>query len=56
MPVTDKPQDPAPTLRTVEGHGEERFLGSDVFESSGRNLPPPLRGGTVREEARGSTA
>ena len=52
MPVTDKPQDAAPTLRTVEGHSEERFLGSDVFESSGRSMPPPRRGGTVREDAR----
>ena len=50
--MTDKPKDAAPALRTVEGHSEERFLGSDVFESSGRNLPPPRRGGTVREEAR----
>ena len=36
----------------IAGHSEERFLGSDVFESSGRNLPPPRRGGTVREDAR----
>lgn len=44
-------------LQRVEGHSEERFLGSDVFESNARNLPPPNRGGangtgTVREEAR----
>src|SRR5690606_24277614 len=41
-----------PRLQRVEGHSEERFLGSDVFESAGRNLPPPRRGGTVREDAR----
>jgi len=40
-----------PRLQRVEGHSEERFLGSDVFESSGRNLPPSRRGGTVREPA-----
>lgn len=39
-------------MQRVEGHSEERFLGSDVFESSGRNLPPPSGGGTVREDAR----
>jgi hypothetical protein len=39
-------------LRRVEGHSEDRFLGSDVFESSGRNLPPPNGAGTVREDAR----
>jgi hypothetical protein len=39
-------------MQRVEGHSEDRFLGSDVFESSGRNLPPPRRGGTVHEEAR----
>ncbi len=39
-------------MQRIAGHSEERFLGSDVFESSGRNLPPPKRGGTVREEAR----
>jgi hypothetical protein len=36
----------------VEGGKEERFLGSDVFESSGRNLPPPNGTGTIREDAR----
>jgi hypothetical protein len=36
----------------VEGHSEERFLGSDVFESNARNLPPPNGTGTVREDAR----
>jgi 2-polyprenyl-6-methoxyphenol hydroxylase-like FAD-dependent oxidoreductase len=50
--VTDKPQEATPTLRKIEGHSEERFLGSDIFESQGRNLPPPRRGGTVREDAR----
>jgi|GEM_PF-5290199 len=39
-------------MQRIAGHSEERFLGSDVFESAGRNLPPPRRGGTVREEAR----
>lgn len=41
-----------PKLQRVEGHSEERFLGSDVFESNARNLPPPNGSGTVREEAR----
>ena len=39
-------------MQRIAGHSEERFLGSDVFESSGRALPPSRRGGTVREEAR----
>ena len=39
-------------MQRIAGHSEERFLGSDVFESSGRNLPPPNGTGTVREEAR----
>jgi hypothetical protein len=39
-------------MQRIAGHSEDRFLGSDVFESSGRNLPPPKRGGTVREDAR----
>ncbi len=39
-------------MQRIAGHSEERFLGSDVFESAGRNLPPPQRGGTVREDAR----
>ena len=39
-------------MQRIAGHSEERFLGSDVFESSGRSLPPPLKGGTVREDAR----
>lgn len=39
-------------MKRIAGHGEERFLGSDVFESQGRNLPPPNGTGTVREEAR----
>ena len=39
-------------LQRVEGHSETRFLGSDVFESSGRALPPSRRGGTVTEKAR----
>ncbi|MEO6388049.1 MAG: FAD-dependent oxidoreductase, partial [Croceibacterium sp.] len=49
--MTDKSDD-KPKLQRVEGHSETRFLGSDVFESAGRNLPPPRRGGTVREDAR----
>ncbi|MEO0062314.1 MAG: hypothetical protein RLZZ08_874 [Pseudomonadota bacterium] len=39
-------------MQSISGHSEDRFLGSDVFESSGRSLPPPRRGGTVREDAR----
>ncbi len=39
-------------MQRIAGHSEDRFLGSDVFESGGRNLPPPRRGGTVREDAR----
>jgi len=39
-------------MQRIFGHSEERFLGSDVFESSGRNLPPPRRGGKVREDVR----
>jgi hypothetical protein len=39
-------------MQRIAGHSEERFLGSDVFESSGRNLPPPRKGGTLREDAR----
>jgi hypothetical protein len=39
-------------VQSIAGHSEERFLGSDIFESQGRNLPPPKRGGTVREDAR----
>jgi hypothetical protein len=39
-------------IQHVAGHSEERFLGSDIFESQGRNLPPPRKGGTVREDAR----
>ena len=39
-------------VQRIAGHGEERFLGSDVFESSRHTLPPSRRGGTIREEAR----
>ena len=39
-------------MQRIAGHSEERFLGSDVFESQGRNLPPPNGTGTVREDAR----
>lgn len=45
-------KDELPALQTVKGHSEERFLGSDVFRSERHTLPPPRRGGTVREEAR----
>jgi hypothetical protein len=45
-------QDDLPSLQRVEGHSEERFLGSDVFESRRHTLPPSRRGGTVREKAR----
>jgi hypothetical protein len=48
----ERPTDDRPALQTVEGHSEERFLGSDVFRSERHTLPPPRRGGTVREEAR----
>jgi len=44
--------DDKPKLQRVEGHSEERFLGSDVFESTRHTLPPPRRGGTLLEEAR----
>ena len=44
--------DDKPRLQRVEGHSEERFLGSDVFSSESRNLPPANGTGTVREEAR----
>ncbi len=39
-------------MQRIAGHSEERFLGSDVFESAGRNLPRPNGQGTVREDAR----
>jgi len=39
-------------MQRITGHSEERFLGSDIFESQGRNLPPPNGSGTVREDAR----
>jgi len=44
--------DDKPKLQRVEGHSEERFLGSDIFESTRHTLPPSRRGGTVLEEAR----
>lgn len=50
--MTDKQGGDKPKLQRVEGQSEDRFLGSDVFESSGRNIPPPTGGGTVREAAR----
>ena len=49
-PVTDTPQDDTPTLRKIEGHSEERFLGSDIFESQGRNLPPTFTPGFAAPE------
>lgn len=39
-------------MQRIAGHSEDRFLGSDVFESAGRSLPPSRKGGTVREDAR----
>src|SRR6185437_17016021 len=39
-------------MQRIAGHSEERFLGSDIFESTRHTLPPPRRGGTIREEAR----
>ncbi|WEK48193.1 MAG: FAD-dependent oxidoreductase [Candidatus Andeanibacterium colombiense] len=44
--------DEKPKLHRVEGHSEERFLGSDVFESNRHTLPPRNGAGTVLEEAR----
>lgn len=44
--------DDQPKMQRIAGHSEDRFLGSDVFESSGRSLPPSRREGVVREEAR----
>ncbi len=44
--------DDKPKMQRIEGHKEERFLGSDVFSSDSRNLPPPNGTGTVREDAR----
>lgn len=39
-------------MQRIAGVSEDRFLGSDVFESSRHTLPRARRGGTVREEAR----
>src|SRR5688572_6775450 len=39
-------------LQQVVGHSEDRFLGSDVFESRRHTLPPRNGTGTVREDAR----
>src|SRR5690606_41392603 len=39
-------------MQRIAGHSEDRFLGSDVFESAGRSISSPRRGGTVREDAR----
>jgi len=44
--------DDIPKLHHVEGGTEERFLGSDVFESRSHALPPPNGSGTIREDAR----
>lgn len=49
--MVDKKTEDGPELQQVEGHSEERFLGSDVFRSDRRNLPPPRRGGTIAEPA-----
>ncbi|MCL6251531.1 FAD-dependent oxidoreductase [Altererythrobacter sp. KTW20L] len=50
--MSSEAEDSRPKLQRVEGHSEDRFLGSDVFESSGRNIPPPNGTGTIREAAR----
>ncbi|RIV81371.1 FAD-dependent oxidoreductase [Aurantiacibacter xanthus] len=50
--MTKQKSQNTPELQKVEGHSEDRFLGSDVFRSQERNLPPSTRGGTIREEAR----
>lgn len=39
-------------MQAIAGHSEDRFLGSDVFESTGRALPPPNGVGYVTEDAR----
>ena len=39
-------------MQRIAGHSEERFLGSDIFESTRHTLPPPRRGGTITEDAR----
>ncbi len=44
--------DDKPKMQRIEGHSEDRFLGSDVFESSSHNIPPRNGTGTIREEAR----
>lgn len=44
--------DDQPKMHRVEGHSEERFLGSDVFESTRHTLPPRNGSGTIREDAR----
>lgn len=44
--------DDKPKMHRVEGHSEDRFLGSDVFESSSHTLPPRNGTGTIREDAR----
>jgi hypothetical protein len=41
-----------PKLQQVVGHSEDRFLGSDVFESRRHTLPPRNGTGTIREDAR----
>lgn len=44
--------DDQPKMKRIEGHSEERFLGSDVFESTRHTLPPRNGTGTIREDAR----
>ncbi len=44
--------DDKPKMHRVEGHSEDRFLGSDVFESTSHALPPRNGTGTIREDAR----
>jgi len=43
--------DDKPKMQRIQGHSEERFLGSDIFESTSHNLPPPNGSGTIREDA-----
>src|SRR5690606_23487930 len=39
-------------MQAISGQSEDRFLGSDVFESSGRALPSPNGVGYIVEDAR----
>jgi len=50
--VSNSQDQDKPKLQQVIGHSEDRFLGSDVFASDTRNLPPRNGTGTFHEEAR----